>query len=70
MLPAAESQFQGILQGEATGDITLLVGEFQMVWGKRDWERKTWGKDQGVMGKEGKVRRRLEVARIRGKMEN
>lgn len=41
-----------------------------MVWGKRDWERKTWGKDQGVMGKEGKVRRRLEVARIRGKMEN
>lgn len=41
-----------------------------MVWGKRDWERKAWGKDQGVMDKEGKVRRRLEVARIRGKMEN
>lgn len=36
-----------------------------MVWGKRDWERKAWGKDQGVMGKEGKVRRRLKV--IEGK---
>lgn len=66
LLQADVSGYSSLSLGRGYREENLVCGEVQLGWEKREWGKKAWKRDQGVMGKEGKVRRKLEIARNRG----